>query len=85
MVAGVGGAGHDRVRAVGYGVLVRRTAFHNVVACEDRIGIAKGIGNRSGGNGGCQAATGRNVDHEARGHGLINHGDRADSRTLNAA
>src|SRR4029077_3533995 len=76
------GAGHDRVSAVGNRIVVKQTAFYGVVTREGRIGIATGIGNRSGGDIGCQAASEGKADHEARGQSVIGDGDRGDSRAL---
>ena len=85
VVAGVGDAGDDRVRAVGDAVLVRRTALHGVITGESGIGIAGCVGNRPGAYAGRQAAPKRNAQDEARRHVVIDHRNGGDTSALNAA
>src|SRR5262249_25134954 len=64
----VGIARHDRVGALGYGVLARRATLYRVISREVGTGIAINVGDRPGGNMCSQAPTKWDVQRELGSH-----------------
>src|SRR5262249_47332896 len=68
VISRIGVTRHDRVRALSYHVLARRTTLYCVTAVEGRARIAKLVIYRSRGNIRCQVPTESNIQRELYSH-----------------